>query len=152
MIRARDPASGAFVLPSKTGARAECPYCAGPMAAHCGEALAWHWSHLGETCQEWEVESRRSGGTGWTQSISPPKGLCFSCSHWRRRCWSEDPVAALWMAAYVRPTCGGLVRVLSTAPQCPGHRFAVPLSKKYRRKIDPSQILSLDPDPRIEYG
>lgn len=39
---------------AQPGLSAECPSCARPMVAKCGEIKIWHWAHLGtRTCDPW---------------------------------------------------------------------------------------------------
>lgn len=117
MRTAIDPKTDLVVEPNPK-ARGICPYCTGEVAAHCGGVVAWHWSHIGETCMDAVSEGLPKGGP-WAGYSDEVRGTCASCPAFlgvcRRAALWGDRMAVRWRAAWVTET--GSVR--EGAPQCP---------------------------------
>ena len=105
------------------GQRAVCPYCEGAMLAKCGSILEWHWAHIDQTCQEWEMEAlRMKAGVTGSKEFLPPAGTCYTCERWERGCtFVADYDVDEWRERWTRPTKSGLARVHPHAPPCPMH-------------------------------
>ena len=145
MRRALDPASGLMCDPNPR-ARATCPHCGDPMTAKCGSVVAWHWSHVGETCQEWGPDDARTDARTGTGAATPSAvGVCELCPAWEGGCvWARrgDPVSARWRAAW---GVGSERRTRDGAPGCPSFGGPVVYGRGQRRA-------AADPRDRIYAG
>jgi hypothetical protein len=105
------------------GARAVCPFCEGEMVAHCGAVLTWHWTHNGDSCQEWTQYADLVKNPRWVGERQSAQATCESCHWWRGSCrlseLSADGISSRWRKVWQVPNGANVPDVQEGAPQCP---------------------------------
>src|ERR1700690_2740368 len=64
---------GERISPTRSGQRARCELCGGPLIGKCGRIVRWHWAHVsGQGCEPW-AERLTAWHVGWQMYLIDQK-------------------------------------------------------------------------------